>query len=103
MSRGLHCAWLVPRTRASSERHACRFTLDLDLVNRGRSTVGGLGPRRGYFLASWVRRSSPARRMRWFMKNRMFVQCALGFKQVLTTGCRNLCPMTPFKVLDSVS
>ncbi|KAI5652913.1 hypothetical protein M9H77_30100 [Catharanthus roseus] len=33
----LHCAWLVPHTRASSEGHACR----------------------GYFLAGWVRRGSP--------------------------------------------
>ncbi|KAI5668521.1 hypothetical protein M9H77_18374 [Catharanthus roseus] len=48
-------------------------TLDLDPVDRGRSTVGGLGPRRycvllrimlcgsGYFLAGWVRRGPPAR------------------------------------------
>ncbi|KAI5662105.1 hypothetical protein M9H77_21428 [Catharanthus roseus] len=33
-----------------------RFTLDLDPVDRGRGTVRGLGPRRGYFLADWVRR-----------------------------------------------
>ncbi|KAI5650357.1 hypothetical protein M9H77_36362 [Catharanthus roseus] len=40
--------------------HDC-VTLDLDPVDRGRSTVGGLGPRRGYFLAGWVRRGPPAR------------------------------------------
>ncbi|KAI5676804.1 hypothetical protein M9H77_07754 [Catharanthus roseus] len=40
VSRGLHCAWLVPRTRASSERRAW-----------------------DYFLASWVRRDSPARKL----------------------------------------
>ncbi|KAI5681925.1 hypothetical protein M9H77_03153 [Catharanthus roseus] len=31
-------------------------TLDLDPVDRGRSTIGG-----SYFLAGWVRRGSPAR------------------------------------------
>ncbi|KAI5675858.1 hypothetical protein M9H77_06808 [Catharanthus roseus] len=48
-------------------------TLDLDPVDRGRSTVGGLDPKRycvglrimlcgsGYFLEGWVRRGSPAR------------------------------------------
>ncbi|KAI5648295.1 hypothetical protein M9H77_34300 [Catharanthus roseus] len=79
MSRGLHCPWLAPRTRASSERHAYR----------------------GYFLVIWVRRGSSARCMQWFIKN-TFIQRALGFKLVLTTGCRNLCPMTTFKVSDSV-
>ncbi|KAI5654296.1 hypothetical protein M9H77_31483 [Catharanthus roseus] len=38
-----------------------KFTLDLDPVDRGCSTVGGLGPRRGYLLVGWVRRGSPAR------------------------------------------
>ncbi|KAI5678520.1 hypothetical protein M9H77_09470 [Catharanthus roseus] len=48
-------------------------TLDLDPVDRGRSTVGGLGPKwyyvglriilcgSGYFLESWVKRVPPAR------------------------------------------
>ncbi|KAI5678519.1 hypothetical protein M9H77_09469 [Catharanthus roseus] len=36
-------------------------TLDLDPVDRGRSTVGVLSPKRGYFLESWVRRGPPAR------------------------------------------
>ncbi|KAI5673460.1 hypothetical protein M9H77_13824 [Catharanthus roseus] len=36
-------------------------TLDLDPVNRGRSTVRGLGPRRGYFLAGCIRRGPPTR------------------------------------------
>ncbi|KAI5671474.1 hypothetical protein M9H77_11838 [Catharanthus roseus] len=48
-------------------------TLDLDPVDRGCSTVGGLGPKRycvrlrimlcgsGYFLEGWVRRGPPAR------------------------------------------
>ncbi|KAI5654674.1 hypothetical protein M9H77_31861 [Catharanthus roseus] len=40
--------------------HGC-VTLDLDPVDRGRSTVEGLGPRRGYFLAGWVRRDPLAR------------------------------------------
>ncbi|KAI5671348.1 hypothetical protein M9H77_11712 [Catharanthus roseus] len=75
-----------------------------------------------YFLADWVRRNSPARVvqgglvgtpglatyfvykwcMRWFMRNRMFVQCVLGFRLVLTTGCQNLCLMTPFKYLPLI-
>ncbi|KAI5668182.1 hypothetical protein M9H77_18035 [Catharanthus roseus] len=38
ISRELHCAWLVPHTRASSEQHAW-----------------------GYFLARWVRKGSPTR------------------------------------------
>ncbi|KAI5682663.1 hypothetical protein M9H77_03891 [Catharanthus roseus] len=37
-----------------------RFTFDLDPVDRGRSTVGGLDPRRGYFLIGWVKRGSLA-------------------------------------------
>ncbi|KAI5673128.1 hypothetical protein M9H77_13492 [Catharanthus roseus] len=48
-------------------------TLDLDPVDRGRNTVGRLGPKRycvglrimlcdsGYFLEGWVRRGSPVR------------------------------------------
>ncbi|KAI5677029.1 hypothetical protein M9H77_07979 [Catharanthus roseus] len=48
-------------------------TLDLDPVDRGRNTVGRLGPKRycvglhimlcggGYFLEGWVRRGPPAR------------------------------------------
>ncbi|KAI5649078.1 hypothetical protein M9H77_35083 [Catharanthus roseus] len=48
-------------------------TLDLDPVDRGRSTIGRLGPNRycvglrimlcgsGYFVEGWVRRGSPAR------------------------------------------
>ncbi|KAI5648969.1 hypothetical protein M9H77_34974 [Catharanthus roseus] len=37
-----------------------RFTLDLDPIDKGRGTVGGLGPR-DYFLVDWVRRGSPAK------------------------------------------
>ncbi|KAI5682479.1 hypothetical protein M9H77_03707 [Catharanthus roseus] len=52
--------------------HGC-VTLDLDPVDRGRSTVRGLGPKRyyvglcimlcgsGYFLEVWVKRGPPAR------------------------------------------
>ncbi|KAI5653314.1 hypothetical protein M9H77_30501 [Catharanthus roseus] len=72
LSRGLHCAWLVPRTRASSERHAW-----------------------DHFLPGWFRRDSPARVVQGHLG-------ALGFTLVLTTGCRNLFPITPFKVSVSV-
>ncbi|KAI5667018.1 hypothetical protein M9H77_16871 [Catharanthus roseus] len=94
ISRGLHCAWLVPRTRASSERHAWGDFL-VGWARRGSSArvaQGGLIGTPGlvtYFLYKWC--------VRWFMKNRTFVQCALGFRLVLTKGCRNLCSMTPFK------
>ncbi|KAI5652968.1 hypothetical protein M9H77_30155 [Catharanthus roseus] len=39
----------------------CSVTFDLDPVDRGHSTVRGLGPRRDYFLAGSVRRGPPAR------------------------------------------
>ncbi|KAI5671473.1 hypothetical protein M9H77_11837 [Catharanthus roseus] len=36
-------------------------TLDLDPVDRGRSTVGGLGPKRYCIGLRWVKRGPPAR------------------------------------------
>ncbi|KAI5670933.1 hypothetical protein M9H77_11297 [Catharanthus roseus] len=73
-------------------------TLDLDPVDRGRSTVGGLGPWRycvllrimlcgsSYFLAGWVRRGPPAR----------VAQDGLAG---IDYGMLELVPMTPFKIL----
>ncbi|KAI5672220.1 hypothetical protein M9H77_12584 [Catharanthus roseus] len=70
---------------------------------------------RGYFLAGWVRRGSPARVAKGglvgtpkthyllvymlfeVLKNRTFVQCALEFRLVLSMGCGNLYPMTLVK------
>ncbi|KAI5677067.1 hypothetical protein M9H77_08017 [Catharanthus roseus] len=51
--------WLVPWPLPNDTLSS--VTLDLDPVDRGRSTVGGLDPRRGYFLASWVRVGPPTR------------------------------------------
>ncbi|KAI5656796.1 hypothetical protein M9H77_25589 [Catharanthus roseus] len=56
-------------------------TLDLDPVNRGRSTVGGLGPRR-YYVG--VRRGPPAR-------------VAHGGLADIHYGMPELVPVTPFK------
>ncbi|KAI5667693.1 hypothetical protein M9H77_17546 [Catharanthus roseus] len=61
-----------------------RFTLDLDPFDRGLVNC---------FVDKWC--------VWWFMKNQTFVQCTLAFKLVLTTGCQNLCPMTPFKMTQS--
>ncbi|KAI5667835.1 hypothetical protein M9H77_17688 [Catharanthus roseus] len=78
-------------------------TLDLDPVNRGRSTVGRLGPRQycvglriilcgsGYFLVGWVRRGPPARVAQGSLVEKLNVRTVcLQFRLVLTAGCRNL-------------
>ncbi|KAI5682309.1 hypothetical protein M9H77_03537 [Catharanthus roseus] len=74
-------------------------TLDLDPVDRGSSTVGGLGPRRyyillrimlcgsGYFLASWVRRGPSVRIAQGGLVEKSNVRTVW---LVLTTGCQNL-------------
>ncbi|KAI5663623.1 hypothetical protein M9H77_22946 [Catharanthus roseus] len=62
MSRGLAlCVASQPVRGPLPNDMLGSVTLDLDSVEGGRITVGGLDPRRGYLLAGWVRRGPLAR------------------------------------------
>ncbi|KAI5650354.1 hypothetical protein M9H77_36359 [Catharanthus roseus] len=74
---GLHCTWLVPRTRASSDDVDGFLTLRVDPLEEGRST-----------LRAWPNLD---------MGVRLFViMHSYGVWLVLTAKCRNLVSMASF-------
>ncbi|KAI5672615.1 hypothetical protein M9H77_12979 [Catharanthus roseus] len=77
---GLHCTRLVPRTRAFSDDVDGFFTLRVDLLEEGRST-----------LRAW-----PNQYLRGYRIMLCGGTCPYGIWLVLTTRCRNLVPMTSF-------
>ncbi|KAI5682461.1 hypothetical protein M9H77_03689 [Catharanthus roseus] len=77
------------------------ITLDLDSVDRGRSPVGGLGLRRGYFLKGWVRRRPPARVAQGGLVEKSNVRIVYFRVQVdIDYGMPEFVLMTTFKVSD---
>ncbi|KAI5682697.1 hypothetical protein M9H77_03925 [Catharanthus roseus] len=90
---GLHCMWLVPCTRASSNDGDEFLTLRMDPLKEGRSTWRAWPNRylRGHRIMLCV--GTPV--LTSDIGVRLFViERSYGVWLVLTTRCRNLVPMT---------
>ncbi|KAI5680570.1 hypothetical protein M9H77_01797 [Catharanthus roseus] len=85
--RGLHCTWLVPRTRASSNDVDGFFTLRVDPLEEGCST-----------LRAWPNRYLREHHIMLYggTCGCFVIERSYGVWLVSTTRCRNLVPMASF-------